>query len=618
MKNKKHLWITVTAVALVSAMLVACGGGGEPPTPTPVPPTPTLAATPTPSASEHVAQGMAYVEQGKLDEAIVEFEQAIELDPDNADAHRNLGTAYGEQGQWEKAVVPYEKAIELDPDFGEAYGDLVGAYFSLGKVPEAIAAGEKAIELAPEYSTGYNNLGIVYGAQGKLDEAIALFKKAIQANPADADAHYNLGFAYENLNQLDEAIAEYQAAIQADPDYADAHENLGSVLARQNQIEKAIAEWEETIKIDPERATAYKSLGTAYAMQGQSDKAVAAFETYLQLATGAPDRVSVEQEIAKLKGPAAGPGAEYRNAEGGYSLRYPEGWYYAEDKAQVTFAKSKEAMDAPEGTPTVIFIAGPLSEIAKSLNVERVTDPVVALKGMAQSLKLEMGQVETGKIANYPAALTSLTGTSKGVSYQGGLAVALVEGKAIYGLALAPPDQWEAFRPTYINMVNSLSFSPPGYRNAKGGYSVVYPGEWSYEESGTMVTLATSKEAIEAPAGTALKEGPLVVFDASPLTELAGKLGVKDTSDPEAFVQAMAAAFDAEVGGVETGQIAGYPTAYANISGVYEGASYKGGLVAVLVEERVIGGYIMAPPDQWGTVRPIFSDMLDSLSFFEP
>jgi hypothetical protein len=132
-----------------------------------------------------------------------------------------------------------------------------------------------------------------------------------------------------------------------------------------------------------------------------------------------------------------------------------------------------------------------------------------------------------------------------------------------------------------------------------------------------MVTFATSKEAAEAPTGTMLKEGPLVAFDASPLAKLAEELGVKDTSDPVAFVQAMAAAFDAEVGGVETGQIAGYPTAYANISGVYEGATYKGGLAAVLVEERVVGAYSMAPPDQWGAVRPIFSDMLNSLSFFE-
>jgi len=327
----------------------------------------------------------------------------------------------------------------------------------------------------------------------------------------------------------------------------------------------------------------------------------------------------VQQEIAKLKESAAGQAAEYRNAEGGYSLRYPKGWYYKENKAQVTFAESEEALEAaPEKAPMVMFIAGPLSEIAESLDLEEITDPVVALKAMAENLEAEMGEAEMVKVAGYPAAFTSTSGTFQGASYQGGLAVVLAEGKAVYGVALAPPDQWEAFRPIFVTMLNSLSFSLPEYRNSEGGYSVLYPGDWSYDESKTMVTFALSEKALKVPVGTVLKEGPLVVFDASLLAELAETLGVEETTDPVAFVEAMAAAFDAEVGGIETGQIAGYPTAYANISGVYEGAPYKGGLVAVLAEERIIGAYIMAPPDQWGAVRPIFSDMLNSLSFFEP
>ena len=93
-------------------------------TPSPKPPT----ATPTPSAGDRVKQGVAYYEQGELDKALVEYKEAIKLDPDNPDAHRNLGTVYMEQGKWEEAAAAYEQAIELAPDFGEAYGDIAGAY----------------------------------------------------------------------------------------------------------------------------------------------------------------------------------------------------------------------------------------------------------------------------------------------------------------------------------------------------------------------------------------------------------------------------------------------------------------------------------------------------------
>jgi tetratricopeptide (TPR) repeat protein len=430
--------------------------------PTAVAPTAPPVATPTPSADDHIDRGVEYVEQGEYDEAVAEFQAAIELDPDDAGAHRNLGTAYLEQGKYEEAAAAYEKAIELDPDFGEAYGDLAGAYFNLGKLAEAVAAGEKGIELDPNYAMAYNNLGVVYGVQGNLDRAITLLRQAIQVDPDCADAHYNLGFAYESLGQAEEAIAEYQEAIRADADYTNAYENLGSVYARLGQLDEAIAWWKKTLEIEPDRASTHQNLGMAYAEQGKAEEAIVEFETYLQLQPDAPDRAAVEEEIAKLKEQAAAPGAEYRNAAGGYSLRYPEGWYYTEDEAQVIFAESEEALEAaPEEAPMVILIAGPLSEIAESLNLEEITDPVVALKAMAKNLEAEIGEVETGKVADYPAALTAISGTFEGVSYQGGLAVVLVEERVVYGVALAPPDQWESFRPTFVTMVNSLSFFEP-------------------------------------------------------------------------------------------------------------------------------------------------------------
>jgi tetratricopeptide (TPR) repeat protein len=424
------------------------------------PATPTPIATPTPSASEHMDLGIEYIEQGQLEEAIAEFKAVIELEPDNPDAHRNLGTAYGEQGKWEEAAAAYEKAIELAPDFGEAYGDLVAAYFGLGKIAEAIAAGEKAIELAPNYAMAHNNLGVAYAMQNRLDEAIAETQKAISLDPNEEMAHNNLGRLYSNQGKFNEAIAELEEALRIKADYMEAHYNLALTYARQKEYDKAIAKYEEVLKIEPDHTGSHFDLGIIYRDLGMSDKAIAEFETYLQLRPDAPDRKAVEDEIAKLKESAAGP--EYRNAIGGYSLRYPEGWYHTESEAQVVFAESEEALEtAPEGAPMVMFIAGPLSEIAESIGLEEITDPVVAMEAMAENFEAEMGEVETGKLASYPAALTNISGTFQGVSYQGGLAVALVEERAVYGVALAPPDQWEAFRPTFVTMVNGLSFFEP-------------------------------------------------------------------------------------------------------------------------------------------------------------
>jgi hypothetical protein len=131
----------------------------------------------------------------------------------------------------------------------------------------------------------------------------------------------------------------------------------------------------------------------------------------------------VEEEIARLKGlAAAGPGTEYRNAACGYSLIYPDGWQYNEKKAQAIFAESEEALNvAPAEAPMVMFLAGSLSEIAQSLDLEGITDPAVALEGMAQNLEAETGEAMQGRIAGYPAVLTTISGAFHGASYQGGL-----------------------------------------------------------------------------------------------------------------------------------------------------------------------------------------------------
>jgi len=224
----------------------------------------------------------------------------------------------------------------------------------------------------------------------------------------------------------------------------------------------AMADSAGLTQIDPNHASAHKNLGVAYNEQGRAEEAIIEFETYLQLQPDAPDRKAVEEEIAKLKGPTARPGAEYRHPVGGYSLRYPDGWYYAESETQVLFAESEEALEViGKEAPGVIFHAAPLTEIAESLGLTEITDPAETLEAIAKKLKMETGEIETGQVAGYPAALTDISGTFEDVPHKGGLVVYLVEERVVYGVALVPPDQWDSFRPTFVTMVNSLSFFEP-------------------------------------------------------------------------------------------------------------------------------------------------------------
>ena len=472
MKNKERFWI-ILIVALVVSTLAACGG--EPPTPTPIPPTQTAANTPTPSASEHMEQGVAYAEQGRLDEALAEYRRAIEIEPDNAGAHRNVGTSLGEQGKWEEAAVAYEKAIELDPDFGEAYGDLVAVYLRLDRLSDAVDAGERAIELSPEYSGAHTNLGVAYNEQGRTDEAIAEWEKAVELDPDSANARVHLGRAYGMQGRLDEARAELQEAVKIDPSNANAHFNLGMVYHLQEESGEALSEFEETIGIDPDHAMAHYNLGIIHRNQGEAEEAIQEFETYLRLWPDAENRATVEEEIAKLKGPAM---VEYRNAPGGYSVRYPEGWYYAEKDSEVMLAPSKEDYQASSlQSPLVTFITWPLAEATKNFDLEGTAGPEEFLQVMAGALDAETGEVESVEISGYPAAFAATSGSTGGSPYRGDLIIILAEDNLFLAEALAPPDEWETFRPTFVDMVNSLSFvEPHGEEDtAQGEHDTSFP-----------------------------------------------------------------------------------------------------------------------------------------------
>jgi Flp pilus assembly protein TadD len=373
---------------------------------------------------------MEYTAAGEHEEAIAEFERAIELDPDDAEVYRNLGTVYGEQGRWEESAAAYERALEIDPAFGEAYGDVVGAYFYLDRVPEAMEAGEKALELAPDYATAYNNLGIVYGSQGEIDAAIDLFEQALELDPDNTNAHYNLGYAYENLGNLDEAIAEYQETIKVDPNYLDAYENMGTVYARQGRLEEAIVQ----------------------------------FKTFLELASpNDPRREQVEGWLAELQRALEGTGAEYANIVNGYSISYPAGWYYVEDEDRTSFAESREDYEAPSlRSPLITILLTPLTPTAKDFGLGESAAPTEFLQVIADRIGAEVAGIESLQIADYPAAVADTSGVVLDSPYSGNMLIILVEERMFLIEAIAPPDQWEDFRPTFVDMVNSLTFFEPG------------------------------------------------------------------------------------------------------------------------------------------------------------
>ena len=161
----------------------------------------------------------------------------------------NLGGTYYEKGMYDQAISRHKKAIEINPNDPEAHYGLGLTYWHKGMHHEAIAELKEAIKINPNYAEAHFALGIAYDRKEMLDNAIAEYKKAIAVNPNYAEAHYNLGETYSRKGMLVEAIAEYEKVLEINPNDAKAHNNLAVLYYFNGEYSLAIEHCDKVIEL---------------------------------------------------------------------------------------------------------------------------------------------------------------------------------------------------------------------------------------------------------------------------------------------------------------------------------------------------------------------------------
>ena len=146
--------------------------------------------------------GIDLAAQGKFDEAIAEFREALRLEPDSAETHWNLGLALASRGAPEEAIAHLRRVVQLDPTNGQAHYDLASTLLEARQLEDAVDQFRAALRLMPNSVEAHNNLGLALALQGKLDEAIDQFQRALTFDPEFADARQNLTIALRQRQQL--------------------------------------------------------------------------------------------------------------------------------------------------------------------------------------------------------------------------------------------------------------------------------------------------------------------------------------------------------------------------------------------------------------------------------
>jgi tetratricopeptide (TPR) repeat protein len=214
--------------------------------------------------------GLVLFQKGRADEATVQFQQALQFNPNYEPALDNLGDLLIQTGKVDEAILLYQKALQIDPNNEASRNNLGSALLRKGRIDEAIDQFKKAVQINPDNAFTRNNLGNALMQKGRTGEAIDQFKKAVQIKPDDAETCYNIGTLSLQSGNLDEAILYYQQTLRIKPDFAEARNNLGNALMQKGRFDEAIGQFEKAVQIKPDYAYAQNNLAWALSTAPQA------------------------------------------------------------------------------------------------------------------------------------------------------------------------------------------------------------------------------------------------------------------------------------------------------------------------------------------------------------
>ncbi len=243
-------------------------------------------------ATAYVNRGIAWHHFQKHAEALADLDQAIKLDPKNADAYAWRAAVYldakrydTDQGKYDRAIADYGEAIRLDPK-GEYYHDRGRLYRDKGDYDHAISDYSEAIKLDPKNIENWTDRAAAWELKGDPDHAIPDYDEAIKLNPKDASLHSRRGDLWVKKRDFDRAIADYSDVIRLDPKNTVAYIGRAMAYLNKRDLDRAIADFDQTIKLEPNspaNALVLQTRGDAWFAKGDVVRAIADYDAAIKL-----------------------------------------------------------------------------------------------------------------------------------------------------------------------------------------------------------------------------------------------------------------------------------------------------------------------------------------------
>jgi protein O-GlcNAc transferase len=236
-------------------------------------------------------RGLMACERGEFDRGVELISRALDINPNQADAHANMGNALLSMGRAAEAIDRFDEALRLKPDFVAALFNRGLSLVHLGRLDEALRAFESAIQVDPSFAAARQNHAAVLTRLGRHSEALDAYSQLLRSNPSDVNALVGRGNASMALERLEEAKDSFTRAIDIDASQCDAWVNRAVVLHRLRQLEAALADYESVLRLTPASALALGNSANVLLDLGRPKEALRRYDVALEAAPGSANNL---------------------------------------------------------------------------------------------------------------------------------------------------------------------------------------------------------------------------------------------------------------------------------------------------------------------------------------
>jgi tetratricopeptide (TPR) repeat protein len=261
------------------------------------------------SPSDFVAKGVVERAQGDESQAIDAYTQAINLDPNHADAYYQRGNTRYDQGNKEGALEDYTQAINLDPEYANAYYQRGVIRYEQSDKQGALADFEQYISRSPNDIQAHYNRGVIRRDLRDYQGTFADFDQVVRLGPDDARAYYNRGVARSLLRDRQGTLADFDQALRLDPRWTTVYNNRAIVRRRMGDREGAIKDFSEVVRLEPNNAIAYFNRGLVRRDLADRQGAIKDLQIAADLFQQQGDTNNYQKTLEKIQSIQATPGA---------------------------------------------------------------------------------------------------------------------------------------------------------------------------------------------------------------------------------------------------------------------------------------------------------------------